>query len=42
MSGPLGIAKIGYKSVHDVTWRFSFNATLPVLAGFTAAREFSL
>ena len=42
MSGPLGIAKIGYKSGQDVTWRFSFNAALPVLAGFTAAREFSL
>ncbi len=42
MSGPLGIAKIGYKSGAEVTWRFAFNATLPVLAGFVAAREFSL
>ena len=42
MAGALGIAKIGYKSGKDVTWRFSFNAALPVLAGFTAAREFSL
>ncbi len=42
MSGPLGIAKIGYKSGKDVTWRFSFNAALPVLPGFAALREFSL
>ena len=42
MSGPLGIAKIGYKSGKDVTWRFSFNAALPVLPGFAAQREFSL
>ena len=42
MAGPLGIAKIGYKSGSDVTWRFAFNASLPVLPGFAAAREFSL
>lgn len=42
MSGPLGIAKIGYKSGADVTWRFAFNAALPLLAGFAAKRDFAL
>ena len=42
MQGPLGIAKIGYKSGNDVTWRFAFNAALPVLQGFAAQRAFAL
>lgn len=42
MAGPLGIAKIGYSSNGSVTWRFAFNATLPVLSGFLAKREFTL
>ncbi|MDZ7905945.1 MAG: protein-L-isoaspartate O-methyltransferase [Cypionkella sp.] len=42
MDGPLGIAKIGYKSGQTVNWRFAFNASLPVLPGFEAAREFLL
>lgn len=42
MQGPLGIAKIGHKSGADVSWRFAFNATLPILAGFNSAAEFVL
>jgi protein-L-isoaspartate(D-aspartate) O-methyltransferase len=42
MEGALGVARIGHKSGGRVTWRFSFNASAPVLAGFTAARAFQL
>jgi protein-L-isoaspartate(D-aspartate) O-methyltransferase len=42
MQGPLGVAKIGYKSGTDVTWRFAFNAAMPVLDGFGSAAEFAL
>lgn len=42
MAGALGIARVGYKSNGSVTWRFAFNATAPVLPGFTGARGFVL
>lgn len=42
MDGPLGTAKIGYKSDGHVTWRSVFNATAPVLDGFRKARAFAL
>ena len=42
MQGALGIAKIGHKSGSDVTWRYAFNASLPVLAGFAQKTEFAL
>ncbi len=42
MNGPLGKAMIGYKFDGRVTWRFSFNATAPVIAGFAAPRGFVL
>lgn len=42
MQGALGIAKIGHKSGQDVTWRYAFNASLPVLSGFETATEFAL
>jgi protein-L-isoaspartate(D-aspartate) O-methyltransferase len=42
MQGPLGVAKIGYKSDTVVTWRFAFNAAMPVLDGFGKVAEFSL
>ncbi len=42
MQGALGIARIGHKAKGQVTWRFSFNATAPVLRGFTATRAFTL
>jgi protein-L-isoaspartate(D-aspartate) O-methyltransferase len=42
MTGPLGKAMIGYKFDGRVTWRFSFNATAPVISGFAAPRGFVL
>ena len=42
MEGALGIARIGRKANGHVTWRFAFNATAPVLAGFGATRAFVL
>lgn len=40
--GALGIARVGYKLDGKVTWRFAFNASAPVLAGFEARRAFVL
>ena len=40
--GALGEARVGYKSDGKVSWRFAFNATAPLLAGFEAARGFRL
>ena len=37
-----GEARIGYKHEGRMTWRFAFNATLPVLAGFRKAKKFTL
>jgi len=42
MEGALGMAKVGYKIGGQVTWRFAFNATAPVLPGFAIARGFVL
>jgi protein-L-isoaspartate(D-aspartate) O-methyltransferase len=42
MDGPLGVAKVGYKSDGQVTWRAVFNAAAPVLDGFRKARAFAL
>ena len=37
-----GEARIGFKHEGRMTWRFAFNATLPVLAGFRKAKKFTL
>ncbi len=42
MTGALGEVKVGHKTNGEVSWRFSFNATAPVLPGFEAIQEFSL
>jgi protein-L-isoaspartate(D-aspartate) O-methyltransferase len=42
MEGALGVARIGYKSDGQVTWRPVFNASAPVLASFRAERMFVL
>ena len=42
MEGPLGVARIGYKSDGQVAWRPVFNASAPVLAGFRAEKAFRL
>ena len=41
MDGGLGICRIGYKIDGQVTWRFAFNATAPVVAGFEKIDEFT-
>ena len=40
--GHLGIVRVGHKIDGTVNWRFSFNASAPVLAGFEKARVFAL
>jgi protein-L-isoaspartate(D-aspartate) O-methyltransferase len=42
MEGVLGTCRIGHKIDGMVTWRFAFNASAPVLAGFAARRAFVL
>ncbi len=42
MEGALGSVRIGTKRDGSVTWRNSFNASAPVLAGFEKARGFAL
>ena len=34
MEGQLGIVRIGHKIDGEISWRFAFNASAPVLAGF--------
>lgn len=42
MEGALGVARIGYKIDGDITWRFAFNASAPVLPGFAKEVAFTL
>lgn len=42
MEGALGTVRVGHKSDGRVTWRFAFNASAPVMAGFAAAQTFKL
>ncbi len=42
MEGALGVARVGHKIDGRVTWRYAFNASAPVLAGFEAGRTFVL
>ena len=42
MENALGLCRIGYKSRGQMTWRFSFNASAPVLRGFERQRDFVL
>lgn len=42
MTGKLGEVKIGYKTAGALSWRFAFNATAPVLPGFSKVMEFAL
>lgn len=41
MEGALGVVRIGYKIDGDITWRFAFNASAPVLPGFAKAAAFT-
>ena len=40
--GSLGIVRIGHKLDGTVNWRFAFNASAPILAGFEEPRAFAL
>ena len=42
MEGALGVVRIGYKLDGGISWRFAFNASAPVLAGFEKQAAFSL
>lgn len=42
VEGNLGIVKVGYKIDGAVNWRFAFNASAPVLPGFTKDNDFAL
>ncbi|MGI9393957.1 MAG: protein-L-isoaspartate O-methyltransferase family protein [Boseongicola sp.] len=38
----LGTVKVGYRTENSTDWRYSFNASGPVLAGFQSTQEFAL
>ncbi len=38
----LGAVRIGYKYGNEISWRFAFHASAPILSGFDAVREFEL
>ncbi len=40
--GTLGVVRVGHKIDGAVNWRFSFNASAPVLAGFEKHKAFAL
>jgi len=42
MDGALGVCRIGHKIDGTVTWRYAFNASAPVLPGFSRRAVFSL
>ncbi len=42
MEGALGVVRIGYMVDGAVSWRFAFNASAPVLAGFEKETAFAL
>ncbi len=42
MDGALGMVRVGLKSGGTISWRFAFNATAPVLPGFSKAPSFAL
>jgi protein-L-isoaspartate(D-aspartate) O-methyltransferase len=42
MEGALGTVRIGHKLDGRITWRYAFNASAPVLAGFEKTMEFAL
>lgn len=42
MEGALGVVRIGYKIDGEVTWRFAFNASAPVVPGFQKSAAFAL
>jgi protein-L-isoaspartate(D-aspartate) O-methyltransferase len=41
MEGALGVVRIGYKIDGEMSWRFAFNASAPVLPGFAKETVFA-
>lgn len=42
MEGALGVVRVGHKINGDISWRFAFNASAPILPGFNEVRSFAL
>ncbi|HKK97472.1 MAG TPA: protein-L-isoaspartate O-methyltransferase [Marivita sp.] len=42
MEGALGVARVGYKLDGDISWRYAFNASAPVIPGFEKKVAFAL
>ena len=42
MENALGVVRVGYKVDGKMNWRFSFNASAPVLPGYAHPQEFKL
>lgn len=42
MQGPIGQCRVGVQTENNVAWRVAFDATAPILDGFTATHEFAL
>lgn len=42
MEGALGVVRIGYKIDGEMSWRYAFNASAPVLPGFEKETTFAL
>ncbi|WP_299788758.1 protein-L-isoaspartate O-methyltransferase [uncultured Marivita sp.] len=42
MEGALGVVRIGHKIDGEMSWRFAFNASAPVLPGFAKETAFAL
>ena len=42
MEDALGVVRIGYKIDGDVSWRYAFNASAPVVPGFAKQAAFAL
>jgi len=42
LEGRLGTVKVGHKSNGQISWRFAFNGTAPLLPGFEQETEFAL
>lgn len=42
MDGPVGVCRIGHKTGDAINWRDAFNASAPILPGFTTKPAFAL
>lgn len=42
VQGPIGQCRVGVQTENGIAWRIAFDATAPILNGFTASHEFVL